>query len=130
MLGRSKENCKAALFLLGKRYYDGSVVAFYYSVLHRMMYALNEHKNHPLPYERQNPLNENIHLKILTELGNRFSNHKEEQAFREQFLKLFDFRKKADYQGASITLDECLECRSLSEGLISKLNRYFPVRNS
>lgn len=128
MLRRSEDNEKAALLLLGKRNYDGSVVAFYYSVLQRMMYALNEAERRPLPYESQNPLNEELHHKILTEITNRIDNRRDEDGFKAQFEELFDLRKKADYQAESITQDECAKCRMLYEGLKEKLNRLFPIK--
>lgn len=128
MLKRSEDNEKAALLLLGKRYYDGSVVAFYYSVLQHMMYALNEAERRPLPYESQNPLNEELHHKILTEITNRIDNRRDEEGFKAQFEELFDLRKKADYQTESITLDDCAKCRTLYEGLKEKLNRLFPIK--
>lgn len=127
MLERSEESRKAARLLLDKRRYDGCVVAYYYSVLQRMMYALNGDTKRPLPYARQNPLNEDIHKKILTEIRNRFTNSKDEEAFTDLFEKLFSYRKKADYQVLLITQDECAECRSLYENLMARLNRTFPV---
>lgn len=127
MLKRSEDSSKAARLLLDNREYDGAVSAYYYSVLQRMMYALNEDVRRPLPYEQQNPLNENIHNKILTEIRNRFTNSNEEKAFINTFEKLSGFRKKADYAADSITQDECAECRSLYEQLIRKLNRFFPI---
>jgi len=128
MLQRSKDSKDAALLLLSKTCYDGSVVAFYYSVLQRMMYALNEDEKRPLTYEHQNPLNEDIHNRILTEIRNRFTISKEENTFKENFEKLSDYRKKADYGSESITQSECLECRSLFERLEGQLNRFFPIR--
>lgn len=127
MLKRSEDSRKAARLLLDNRKYDGAVAAYYYSVLQRMMYALNEDVKRPLSYEQQNPLNENIHNRILTEIINRFTNNSEGTAFRNIFEKLSDFRKKADYTADSITQDECAMCRSLYEQLIGKLNRFFPV---
>ena len=129
MLGRSKNNESAALLLLGQNYYDNSVVSFYYSVLQRMMYALKNSDKRPIPYDQQNPLNEDIHFKILAEIRNRITNTREEQAFSESFNRLFEYRKKADYSSESITMDECVECRSLHEGLMKKLDRFFPVKN-
>ena len=129
MLERSEKNRQAARYLLDKRRYDGCVVAYYYSVLQRMMYALNEDVKRPLPYDMQNPRNENIHKRILTEIRNRFTNVKEDTAFSELFEQLFDYRKKADYQTSSITQEECAECRSLYEKLMAQLNRTFPVKH-
>lgn len=127
MLKRSEDNGKAATLLLNKKEYNGAVAAYYYSVLQRMMYALKEDTSRPLPYERQNPLNENIHNRILTEIRNRFTNGREETSFINNFEKLSGFRKKADYTADSITQDECVECRSLYERLIGILDRFFPV---
>ena len=45
MLKRSEDSSKAARLLLDNRKYDGAVAAYYYSVLQRMMYALNEDVN-------------------------------------------------------------------------------------
>lgn len=128
MLKRSEDSSKAACLLLDKRKYDGAVASYYYSVLQRMMYALNEDEKRPLPYEQQNPLNEDIHNRILTEIFNRFTNNNEGKAFRNTFEKLSGFRKKADYAADSITQNECIECRSLYEQLMGKLNRFFPVK--
>lgn len=130
MLHRSKDSEKAALFLLSKGIYEGCVVAFYYSVLQRMMYALNEHARNPLPYDSQNPLNEDIHNRILNEIKNRFVNSREGNAFKESFVKLSDFRKRADYQTDAITQDECLGCRSIYERLMGQLNRFSPVKDN
>lgn len=105
-------------------------MAFYYSILQRMMHALNEHERRPLPYECQNPLNEDIHNKILNEIKNRFPNRKEGDAFKEYFVRLFDFRKRADYQIDIINQDECLVCRSIHERLMGQLNRFFPVKDN
>lgn len=127
MLKRSEDSGKAAYLLLNKREYNGAIAAYYYSVLQRMMYALNEDTRRPLPYAQQNPLNENIHNRILTEIRNRFTNSKEETSFINTFEKLSSFRKKADYTADSITQDECVECRLLYERLIGILDRFFPV---
>ena len=78
MLSRSVDNQKAALLLMDRRNYDGSVVAFYFSVLQRMMYALNETERRVLPYERQNPLNQELHHKILMEITNRIDSRRDE----------------------------------------------------
>lgn len=128
MLNRSKSSSDAAFLLLKNQRYDGSVVAFYYSVLQRMMFALNDAEIRPLPYDRQNPLNEDIHFKILTEITNRITIKKEEESFKEQFEELFNYRKKADYQSEQITQEECAECRMLHECLMARLNHLFPQR--
>lgn len=128
MLQRSRNNERAALLLMGKRNYDGSVVAFYYSVLQRMMYALNEAERNPLPYDQQKPLDGNIHYFILSEIRSRIMNRRESEIFKEQFEDLFSFRKKADYKAESISQEECAECRTTYEGLMYKLNRFFPIK--
>lgn len=128
MLIRSKCSQDAALLLMKKQHYDSSVVAFYYSVLQRMMFALNGAEIRPIPYERQNPLNEDIHYKILIEITNRIAIKREEESFKEQFEDLFSYRKKADYQSEPITQEECVECRMLHEGLMARLNHLFPLR--
>jgi hypothetical protein len=127
MLKRSYDNKEAALLLLSADCFDSSVVAFYYAVLQRMMYALNNAEKRPLQYDKQNPLDENIHFKILTEIKNRLPG-KEEECFDEQFMKLFGYRKKADYSLEPISQDDCLDCRGLYEWLIGKLDRYFPIK--
>lgn len=128
MLRRSEDNHKAALVLLSKCNYDGSVVAFYFSVLQRMMYALNEAEKRPLPYESQNPLNEELHHKILKEITNRIENKKQGDDFEELFEELFNLRKKADYSADFISQDECTQSRDLYEKLTARLDRFFPVR--
>ena len=128
MLARSEERYQAAKMLLDSRQYDACVVAYYYSVLQRMMYSLNEYERRPLPYEMQNPLDESFHGKILIEIKNRIANKKYEESFEELFEALLEYRKKADYQAESITPEECAECRSLYDRLIWRLDRYFPVR--
>ena len=128
MLSRSVDNQKAALLLMDRRNYDGSVVAFYFSVLQRMMYALNETERRVLPYERQNPLNQELHHKILMEITNRIDNRRDEDSFRVQFEKLYELRKKADYEAESITQEECAKSRTLYDGLMEKLNRLFPIK--
>ena len=128
MLTRSEDNGRAALLLLSKCNYDGSAVAFYYSVLQRMMYALNEAEKRPLAYENQNPLNEELHHKILQEIINRIGNKKQEDDFEELFEELFNLRKKADYSSDSISQEECTQCRGLHEKLMARLDRFFPVK--
>lgn len=128
MLSRSVDNQKAALLLMDRRNYDGSVVAFYFSVLQRMMYALNETERRVLPYERQNPLNQELHHKILMEITNRIDSRRDEDSFRVQFEKLYELRKKADYEAESITQEECAKSRTLYDGLMEKLNRLFPIK--
>lgn len=128
MLQQSRDNERAALLLMEKRNYDGSVVAFYYSVLQRMMYALNEAEKNPLPYDQQKPLDGNIHYFILSEVRRRIKNRKESENFKEQFGDLFLFRKKADYKAENITQEECVECRMTYEGLMYRLNRFFPIK--
>ncbi len=128
MLRRSKDNKKAALLLMGKRNYDGSVVAFYYSVLQRMMYSLNETERIPLSYDLQKPLDGNIHYFVLNEVRRRIVNKKDSENFKDLFEDLFSFRKKADYEEASITQEECVECRAIYENLIYKLDRFFPIK--
>ena len=128
MLRRSEERCRAARILLDKRLYDACVVAYYYGVLQRMMYALNEDSRRPLSYDSQVPINEDIHKKIFTEIRNRITNTREEKAFKEQFEELFNYRKKADYLPDSITQEECAACRTLFDGLMARLNRCFPLR--
>lgn len=128
MLARSEDNHKAALMLLSKCNYNGSVVAFYFSVLQRMMYALNEAERRPLPYESQNLLNEELRHKILKEITNRIDNKKQADDFEELFEELFDLRKKADYSADFISQDECTQSRDLYEKLKARLDRFFPVR--
>lgn len=127
MLKRSYDNKKAALFLLSTHCYDSSAVAFYYAVFQRMMYALDHAEKRPLHYDSQNPLNEDIHFKILTEIKNRLPG-KEEEGFEGQFMKLLGYRKKADYSLEPISQDDCLDCRELYDWLIGRLDRYFPIK--
>lgn len=128
MLARSEERYQAAKMLLDSRQYDACVVAYYYSVLQRMMYALNEYERRPLPYEMQNPLDESFHEKILIEIKNRIANKKYEESFEDKFKDLLEYRKKADYHSESITPEECAKCRSFYESLKWILDRYFPVK--
>lgn len=127
MLARSKDNGRAALLLLSKCNYDGSAIAFYYSVLQRMMYTLNEAEKRPLAYEYQNLLKDELHHKILQEVINRIGNKKQEDDFEELFEELFNLRKKADYSSDSISQEECAQCRELYDILMAKLNKFFPV---
>lgn len=128
MLARSKDNSRAALLLLSKCNYDGSAIAFYYSVLQRMMYALNEAEKRPLAYEHQNPLKDEPHHKILQEVINRIGNKKQEDDFEELFEELLKLRKKADYSSDSISQEECAQCRGLYDKLLARLDNFFPVK--
>ena len=127
MLNRSEESYQAAMLLMHTRHYTSSVVALYYSVLQRMMYALANDVICPISYEAQDPFEESIHERILAEIKNRIRNSKEANNFKELFKELYDYRKKADYQADIISQDEFAECRSIYEGLMSRLNRFFPL---
>lgn len=128
MLSRSQESHNAAMFLMQSRHYTCSVVAMYYSVLQRMMYALATDEIRPISYEEQNPPDGTIHRKVLTEIKNRIPIAKEANSFKELFENLYILRKKADYQSENISQDECAQCRNIYDGLKSRLNRFFPVR--
>ena len=128
MLKHSQDNFEAAKLLFQTGNYDVCVVAYYYSVLQRMMYALNFSEKRPLPYDSQNLLDENPPFKLLLEITNRITVHKEDEAFDSLFRELFEVRKKADYSQESLTQDDCANCRTLYDSLIGRLDRFFPVK--
>lgn len=128
MNNRSEQNYQAGLALLRMGMYDQSVVCFYYSVLQQMMYSLNISKLRPIPYDEQNPLDENLPYRIFGDVVERIkSTYKNDISYlRENFLYgLLELRHKADYAAEEITQLECLDCREWCEGSRARLTKLF-----
>lgn len=131
MLKRYVEYKKAALKLKGAHLNNEAVVCYYYSVLHRMMYALvndpSEHKS----YDDFAPIGKGTSDKvkeIVLNTGKFRGNIRD--AFKSDFEELKDLRKKADYNPEDITIDELLECEAMHERLMAKLRNSFPDPNN
>lgn len=122
---RSQIYYQAGVNLLSARLYDQSIACFYYSVLQKMMYSLTVSKRNPIPYENQNPLDENIHKRMLSDIVQRI-NTSDSGVFQSLFLNdLLPKRKTADYEQTDITMDACVEYRALCDRMLSILKRYF-----
>lgn len=122
---RSQNYYQAGVNLLSARLYEQSIACFYYSVLQRMMYSLTVSKNNPVPYDNQNPLDENIHKRMLSDIVQRI-NTSDSGVFQSLFLDdLLPKRKGADYEQTELTMDDCVEYRALCDRLLSMLKRYF-----
>lgn len=130
MLKRHVEYKEAALKLKGAHVNNEAVACYYYSVLHRMMYALvndpAEHKS----YDDFAPIGKGTGDKVkefILNTGKFRGNVKE--AFKSDFEDLKDMRKKADYSPEAITDDELLECEDMHRRLMAKLRNGFPDPN-
>jgi hypothetical protein len=110
-----------------RKEYDASAVFFYYSILQRMMFALAHSKEKPITYDKQNPLNEDLHKKLKFEICNRIRDGKEAKSVGELFEQLHNFRNIAEYTTKSLSIKEGLECKELQEKLTSKIKNFFPL---
>lgn len=123
---RSDVYYKAGLELLSKRLYSQSIACFYYSVLQKMWYSLTVSPLRPMAYKDQNPLDENIHERTLEDIISRLIGRKDIEKvnvlFRDNMLPL---RKKADYDSALCSQEECVECRGWCESLRRLLDERF-----
>lgn len=123
---RSDVYYKAGLELLSKRLYSQSIACFYYSVLQKMWYSLTVSPLHPMAYENQNPLDENIHERTLEDITLRLIRRKDIKKMNELFRdKMLPLRKKADYDPALCSQKECVECREWCESLRRLLDERF-----
>ncbi len=122
---RSDVYYKAGLELLSKRLYSQSIACFYYSVLQKMWYSLTVSPLHPKAYEDQNPLDEDIHIRTLENITSRLR-RKDREKINELFRdKMLPLRKKADYDSALCSQEECVECREWCESLRRLLDERF-----
>ena len=62
-----------------------------------MMFARNAFKKKPITYDKQNPLNEDLHKKLKFEICNRIRDGKEAKSVGELFEQLHNFRNIAEY---------------------------------
>lgn len=123
---RSDVYYKAGLELLSKRLYSQSVVCFYYSVLQKMWYSLTVSPLRPMAYIDQNPLDEDIHKRTLENIISRLNGRKDVEKMNEVFRnKMLPLRKKADYEPAQCSQEECVECREWCESLRRFLDERF-----
>lgn len=130
MLKRHVEYKEAAQKLKSARVYNEAVVCYYYSVLHRMMYALvndpAEHKS----YDGFAPIGKGTGDKVkelILNTGKFRGNTKD--SFKSDFEDLKDMRKKADYSPENINEAELLECAEMHQRLMAKLRNSFPDPN-
>ena len=93
MLNRSEDSLNAALEMFRRKEYDASAVFFYYSILQRMMFALAHSKEKPITYDKQNPLNEDLHKKLKFEICNRIRDGKEAKSVGKFTLPGFGILK-------------------------------------
>lgn len=123
---RSYVYYKAGIELLSKRLYSQSIACFYYSVLQKMWYSLTVSPLRPMAYENQNPLDENIHERTLEDITLRLIGRKDIEKMNELFRdKMLPLRKKADYDSALCSQEECVECRGWCESLRRLLDERF-----
>ena len=123
---RSDIYYKAGIELLSKRLYSQSIACFYYSVLQKMWYSLTVSPLCPMAYEDQNPLDENIHERTLEDITLRLTGRKDIEKMNELFRdKMLPLRKKADYDPALCSQEECVDCREWCESLRRLLNERF-----
>ncbi len=123
---RSDIYYNAGLKLLSQRLYSQSIACFYYSVLQKMLYSLTVSPFRPIKYEDQNPLDEDIHKRTLEDIITRLNGRKKVEKMNELFRdKLLPLRKKADYEPAQCTQEECVECRAWCESLRRLLDEQF-----
>ena len=123
---RSYVYYKAGLELLSKQLYSQSIACFYYSVLQKMWYSLTVSPLHPMDYEDQNLLNEDIHERTLENITSRLKGRKDIEKMNEFFRdKMLPLRKKADYDPVQCYQEECVECREWCESLRRLLDERF-----
>lgn len=128
---RSNIYFKAGVELLSKGLYSQSIACFYYSALQKMWYSLTISTLHPMAYENQNPLDENIHKRTLENISLNITRHKDLEKVNDLFRdKLLPLRKKADYEPDLCSLEECVECRAWCESLRSLLNERFKPKTN
>lgn len=123
---RSYVYYKAGLELLSKQLYSQSIACFYYSVLQKMWYSITVSPLHPMDYEDQNLLNEDIHERTLENITSRLKGRKDIEKMNELFRdKMLPLRKKADYDPVQCSQEECVECREWCESLRRLLEERF-----
>ena len=126
MNNRSDIYYKSGIQLLSQHLYSQSIACFYYSVLQKMFYSLTVSSVHPIAYEKQNPLGEDIHRRTLEDINLRLTKQKDVEKMNSIFRdKMLPLRKKADYEPVICSLEECVECREWCESLRRLLDEQF-----
>ena len=129
MKTKSQETYNDAVKILSSENFSctTSVHCFYYSVLQKMKYILAHTKNNPISYDKQQETGGvSTHKYIFEEIKKRINaSNKDKLAFVEEFNKLRQERKEADYTARIFTREEVAESREKANSLRSKLNTYF-----
>lgn len=105
-----------------------SIHCSYYAVFMYMKYILAHTDRQPLSYEEQDEQSkkgEGSHEYVIGQIKQRISNRKAGQDLAQTVRELKRARKYADYTAKQFSVEESLECKQLTEGLMAKLKTYF-----
>lgn len=126
MAERSVVYAQSALYYYQNKKYNESIVCYYYSVLHQMIYSLLNSNNRPLQKFEINPNLEDLHLRVLYKIKERISTS-DDKTFESKFNDLLELRHKADYSEDDSSEEDALKSWDLHDSLMGLLRTYFPI---
>lgn len=102
-----------------------SIAYSYYAVLQYMKLVLNNTTDRPINYDIQVWPEEDMHKRVLEEIGNRFKDYKKWKDLKERIRLLHEKRVEADYDEAFYSVSEAIDWRNEACALISILRNSF-----
>lgn len=126
MAERSFVYAQSALYYYQNGKYNESIVCYYYSVLHQMIYSLLNSNNRPIQKIEINPNSEDLHLRVLYKIIERISTC-DDKTFESKFNDLLELRQKADYSEDDASEEDALKSWDLHDSLMGLLRTYFPI---
>jgi len=127
---KSQYSVATAQYLLNSKEekYCGAIIhCYYYGVLQYMKYTLNNLKKDAVEYAQQEADKTiDSHEYVFKNITDRLNaNPRDMKKFKEGFRALKKTRVAVDYTSKLFTIDECLNCKELADGLIASIKRYF-----
>lgn len=129
MDSRSETYLNAAKNLRDDRKYNPATALAYYAAFMYMRYVWANANVNAVDYQSQNPLNEDVHNRVFTNVADYLASHRgDENKFRSSWDNLSNLRHKADYEKNDITDTECCDAIDCAERLI-KMMKKLPLRS-